>query len=73
LNVVAENPFRAVEHIILEVGINVAKRTVIRRLKANGLISCRPTRKCVLTEEHRQERLAFANRHLNKPQEEWDK
>ena len=73
LNIVQENPFRAAEHVIPEIDVDISKRTVIRRLKAAGLVSCRPTKKCVLNEGHRQERLAFANRHLNKPQEEWDK
>lgn len=73
INVVAENPFKGAEHVIPEIGIDISKATVIRRLKTAGLISCRPTKKCVLNEEHRRERLAFAHQHLNEPQEEWDK
>lgn len=68
------DPWLSAPRIVAEIPeIQVGKRTVQRRLVESKQFSRRPTKKPLISRQNRQNRLAFARRHLTWTPEHWKK
>lgn len=68
-----KNPFLTAVDIRRDIAPTCSVDTVRNRLKQQGLKSCKAARKPFITEEHCQNRFAFANSYLHWSSQEWQR
>lgn len=69
---IAKNPLGTARTIKETLELDVSTRTINRRLKSGGLESRLQIRKPFLTAAHKQKRLEFAKKHINKGAGFWN-
>lgn len=67
------NPFTTIPEALEATGIPISVNTALSRLKSVGITAHRPLKKTPLTENHRQQRMTFAEEHLLWTPEQWAK
>lgn len=70
---VEDNPFTTIPEALETTGIPICVNTARSRLKSVGVTAHRPVKKIPLTENHRQQRLLFAEEHLLWTPQQWAK
>ena len=70
---IIQNPFEASSDVTVNLDLPVCHNTVRNRLREAGYHSRRPARKVLLTQTHREDRVAFALQQLPVTQFEWER
>ena len=70
------NPFTTANRLVKvaeDVGVEICRRTSIKRLQEYGLFACRPRKVPFHKKRHLKARLAFAKEHVTAPNSFWDR